>query len=330
VWQSLFTRDMRRYRTALYDRMTDIPTLITGESGTGKELVARAIALSRYVPFEARPQSFAADAAAGFFAVNLSALSPTLIESELFGHQRGAFTGAAQDRSGWLETCGRHGAVFLDEIGELDPAIQVKLLRLMQTRLFQRIGETTPRRFEGKVIAATNRDLAQEITAGRFREDLYYRICADWIATPTLREQLADAPDDLRNLLRIVAGRVAGAAEADRLANEVEQWVNAHLGPNYPWPGNMRELEQCVRNILIRGEYRPRHIGTNGTEELAQAVRQATLTAEELLQRYCALVHAQTGSYLETARRLGLDRRTVRTKVSARTRRQRPRGGARK
>ena len=300
------------------------------KSGTGKELVARAIALSRYVPFEARPQSFAADAAAGFFAVNLSALSPTLIESELFGHQRGAFTGAAQDRSGWLETCGRHGAVFLDEIGELDPAIQVKLLRLMQTRLFQRIGETTPRRFEGKVIAATNRDLAQEITAGRFREDLYYRICADWIATPTLREQLADAPDDLRNLLRIVAGRVAGAAEADRLANEVEQWVNAHLGPNYPWPGNMRELEQCVRNILIRGEYRPRHIGTNGTEELAQAVRQATLTAEELLQRYCALVHAQTGSYLETARRLGLDRRTVRTKVSARTRRQRPRGGARK
>jgi DNA-binding NtrC family response regulator len=167
-----------------------------------------------------------ARAAAAFFAVNLSALSPTLIESELFGHQRGAFTGAAQDRAGWLETCGRHGAVFLDEIGELDAAIQVKLLRVMQSRLFQRIGETTPRRFEGKVIAATNRDLAQEITAGRFREDLYYRICADLIATPTLREQLADAPEDLRNLLRIVAGRVAGAAEADRLANEVAQWVS--------------------------------------------------------------------------------------------------------
>ena len=234
MWQSIFTHDVRRYRAALYDRMADIPTLITGESGTGKELVARAIALSRYIPFEARTQSFAADAAAAFYAVNLSALSPTLIESELFGHRRGAFTGAAQDRAGWFETCGRHGAVFLDEIGELDAAIQVKLLRVLQTREFQRIGETTPRRFAGKVIAATNRDLAQEIAAGRFREDFYYRICADLIATPTLREQLADAPEDLRNLLRIVAGRVAGAAEADRLATRWSSGSARISGPTTP------------------------------------------------------------------------------------------------
>ena len=102
-----------------------------------------------------------------------------MIESELFGHRRGAFTGAVEDRSGWLETCGPHGAVFLDEIGELDAAIQVKLLRVLQSRTFQRIGETKPRRFEGKVIAATNRDLDEEIGAGRFRSDLYYRLCAD-------------------------------------------------------------------------------------------------------------------------------------------------------
>ena len=102
VWRSVFTHNVRRYRTVLYDRMDDIPTLITGESGTGKELVARAIALSRYVPFDARTHAFAADPGAGFWAVNLSALSPTLIESELFGHRRGAFTGAVLDRPGWL------------------------------------------------------------------------------------------------------------------------------------------------------------------------------------------------------------------------------------
>jgi hypothetical protein len=194
VWQSIFTHDPARYRRVLYNRMGDVPTLIFGESGSGKELVARAIALSRYIPFDARARGFVADWTDTVHAVNLSAVAPTLIESELFGHRRGAFTGAIADRSGWLETCGIHGSVFLDEIGELDLAIQVKLLRVLQTRTFQRIGEIKPRRFEGKVIAATNRDLDEEIDAARFRSDLYYRICADLIRTPTLREQLADAP----------------------------------------------------------------------------------------------------------------------------------------
>jgi transcriptional regulator with AAA-type ATPase domain len=319
VWQSIFTRDLGRYRRTLYDRMADVPTLITGESGSGKELVARAIALSRYIPFDGRAQVFAADYTEAMQAVNLSALTPTLIESELFGHRRGAFTGAGDDRSGWLETCGRYGSVFLDEIGELDEAIQVKLLRVLQTRAFQRIGETKPRRFDGKVIAATNRDLDAEIATGRFREDLYYRICADQVTTPTLREQLADAPGDLRTMILILARRIVGdeAEEAARLTAEVEGWVVDHLGADYPWPGNVRELEQCVRNVLIRGAYRPRRRGGDAADELAVSMRRGTLTAEQLVERYCALIYAQTGSYQETARRLGLDRRTVRAKIKS-------------
>ena len=185
VWQSIFTHDMRRYRRSLYRRMHDVTTLITGPSGTGKELVARAIGLSRYIPFDPDREAFVGTIAGSFHALNLSALSPTLIESELFGHRKGAFTGALEDRVGWLESCPPHGTVLLDEIGEVDAAIQVKLLRVLQTREFQRIGETTPRAFRGKLIAATNRDLETAMHAGRFREDLLmnFRLCMVLIGT---------------------------------------------------------------------------------------------------------------------------------------------------
>jgi transcriptional regulator with AAA-type ATPase domain len=320
VWRSIFTHDGPRYRRALVARMGDIPTLITGESGTGKELVARAIALSRWIPFDAKTQTFAGDHRA-LSAVSLSALSPTLIESELFGHRRGAFTGAVEDRAGFLETCGPLGALFLDEIGELDPGIQVKLLRVFQTRAFQRIGEARERTFTGKIIAATNRDLADEMRAGRFRADLYYRLAADVIRTPSLREQLADRPEDLRNLVLVLAKRIAGADEAETLATEVERVVVADLGVDYAWPGNIRELEQCVRSVLVRGAYRPAAVAPHPEREddaLFAAMRGAALTAEEVVRRYCALAYARFGSYQETARRLALDRRTVKAKVAAR------------
>jgi transcriptional regulator with PAS, ATPase and Fis domain len=318
AWQSIFTRDMRRYRRGLYQRMGDVATLITGPSGTGKELVARAIGLARYVPFDPERRVFAEDYAESFFALAPSALSPTLIESELFGHRRGAFTGAIQDRAGWLEVCPPLGTVFLDEIGELEPALQVKLLRVLQTRTFQRLGDTRDRRFEGKIVAATNRDLAHEIEAGRFREDFYYRICSDLIVTPSLDEQLRAAPGERRALVRFVAGRVAGPAEADSLAEESERWIDANLGESYRWPGNFRELEQCVRNVMIRGEYRPpRAANPSARQRVADDVLAGSLSAEELLRRYCTLVYAQTGSFQETGRRLGLDRRTVREKIDA-------------
>ena len=318
AWQSIFTHDMRRYRRVMYDRMGDITTLITGPSGTGKELVARAIGHSRYIPFDPRKKEFTEDFAGSFLPLNLSALSPTLIESELFGHRRGAFTGALEDRPGWLEVCPPLGTVFLDEIGELDPAIQVKLLRVLQTRTFQRLGDTATRVFRGKIIAATNRDLGREMATGGFREDFYYRLCSDIIRTPSLREQVSGAPKEMRSLLLFIAERVAGAGEAEAVAAEVHGWVDEHLGDDYAWPGNFRELEQCVRNVLIRREYRPPTADSSAPAgRLAEELQAGRLTAEELLRRYCALVYDRTRNYEETARRLGLDRRTVKSKVQA-------------
>jgi hypothetical protein len=323
TWQSIFTHDMRRYQRGLHRRMHEIPTLITGPSGTGKELVARAIGMARYVPFDGRRRVFQADLAGDFFALNLSALAPTVIESELFGHRKGAFTGAVQDRKGWLELCSDAGTVFVDEIGELDASVQVKLLRVLQSRRFQRVGETQDRAFAGKIVAATNRDLAVEMRAGRFREDFYYRLCADAIATPSLASQLRDAPADLPLFVRAAAERIVEPEEVDATVHEMVQWITTHLGADYPWPGNVRELEQCVRSLLVRGEYRPASRPASSPSLGAQMER-GELTAEELLDAYCAWVHGQAGTYVEAARRLGLDRRTV----QARARRSGERDGS--
>jgi transcriptional regulator with AAA-type ATPase domain len=316
IWQSIFTHDIRRYRRALYDKMGDLSTLVTGPSGTGKELVARAIGSCRYIPFHPRQGRFALDRSDTFYALNLSALAPTLIESELFGHRRGAFTGALADRKGWLSVCAELGTVFLDEIGDLDPSIQVKLLRVLQTREFQPLGETKSERFEGKIVAATHRDLGREMQAGRFREDLYYRLCSDLIATPSLREQLEDRPEDLDDLVRFIAPRIVGPEEAEEVTSEVIAWIEGNLGREYDWPGNVRELEQCVRNVVVRKEYRPTPKGREASSGLVD-LREAELTAEELIERYCFHLYERTGSYLETARRLGLDRRTVKSKILA-------------
>jgi DNA-binding NtrC family response regulator len=318
AWDSIFTHDTKRYARSVFRRMPQVTTLVTGPSGTGKELVARAIGLSQYIPFDPKTRTFVEEAHSTFHPLNLSALSPTLIESELFGHRRGSFTGAATDRAGWLETCTAAGTVFLDEIGDVDQAVQLKLLRVLETRCFQRLGETSDRRFEGKIIAATNRDLAAEMRAGRFRPDFYYRLCADLIETPSLADLLREAPQELGNMLRFIARKEAGDAEAESLAAETESFIERELGPDYEWPGNFRELEQCVRNVMVRGEYCPaRAIAVDGAGAVVRSIRNGELTAEELLNRYCQLVHARTRNWSETARRLGLDRRTVQRRVAA-------------
>ena len=319
IWQSIFTHDPGRYlRLGLHDHMARIPTLITGPSGTGKELVAKAVGLARFIPFDAEQGKFKSAFAGAFHALNLSALAPTLIESELFGHAEGAFTGAGKSREGWLEKCQEHETVFLDEIGELDPGIQVKLLRVLQERKFHRLGETTERDFRGKIIVATNRDLAEEMRTGRFRRDFYYRLCGDMITTPSLQEQLADCPEDLSNFIRFIVKRITND-EVDEVASQVEDWIRTQpsLGRHYPWPGNFRELEQCVWNVLIRKEYhpaRPSH-PDDPVQELGQAVVQGRLNADELERRYYSLLFAQTDSYQETARRLGRNWRTVKSKI---------------
>lgn len=331
VWQSIFTHDMRRYGRVLYHCMADYTTLVMGPSGTGKELVARAVGLSRYVPFDAERRAFQADFAESFFPISLSAMSPTLIESELFGHQRGAFTGAVSDRLGWLEVCPPHGTVFLDEIGELDPALQVKLLRVLQARTFSRLGETETRRFPGKIVAATNRNLDDEMHAGRFRQDLYYRLCSDIIHVPALQARLAADPGELHQLILHLAQRIIGA-EGPILAAEVEAWIAQHLGPDYGWPGNVRELEQCIRNVLIRKEYVPPRSPPLAPDDPWAAagaeLRAGRWTADQLLRWYCTLVYTRTGSYEAAARQLQLDRRTVKAKVDAELRARRERGAA--
>lgn len=315
VWESIFTHDMRRYARSTYARMREFVTLIVGPSGSGKELVARAIALSRYRPFDDNRLAFDEDPAGPFHPINITSLSPTLIESELFGHRRGAFTGALEDRRGWLEVCSPLGTVFLDEIGDLDPAIQVKLLRVIETRSFHPVGDVKGRSFQGKLMVATNRNLAQVIRRGGFREDLYYRLCSDQVVTPSLSEQLSANPAVLHDLVLFLAQRVAGA-DAEPLAAEVEKWIGEHLVPGYAWPGNYRELEQCVRNVLIRRNYQPA-VARDGEPGLWDDFHSGRLTADELLSRYCALVYKQAGSYEEAARRLGLDRRTVKSRVTA-------------
>ncbi|HEV7763420.1 MAG TPA: sigma 54-interacting transcriptional regulator [Thermoanaerobaculia bacterium] len=319
VWQSIFTHDMRRFRRSVYARMGDVPTLITGPTGTGKELVARAIGLSRYAPFDERRERFTGDPESTFVSLNPSALSPTLIESELFGHRKGAFTGAIADHEGFLESTGALGTVFLDEIGELDSSMQVKLLRVLQTRTFQRLGDTTPRRFEGKIVAATNRDLAAEIRAGRFREDFFYRLCADTVVTPGLHEQLAD-DDELTHLLRFISARVAGEQEAEELSAEVVKAIDRSPGRGYRWPGNFRELEQCVRSVMLRGSYEPSSNATTGDarRRIADNVVAGAFTADDLLRNYCTLLYAKTRNYSQVAEKLGVDRRTVRAKVDVR------------
>lgn len=320
VWESVFTRDMSRYARALFRHMEDVPTLILGPSGTGKELVARAIGVSRYVPFDPRTETFRTEAADGFFPLNIAALSPTLVESELFGHARGAFTGAAAAREGWLEASGSGGTVFIDEIGELDPAVQVKLLRVLQARTFQRVGETKPRAFRGKFVTATNRDLVAAMRQGRFRDDLYYRLCADVVRTPSLREQLADAPEDLTAIVKHVADRVVPQApeEAARLADDATAWIERRLGIAYAWPGNFRELEQCVRNVMVHGSYEPALGDREGeavygsAEELGRLVAEGRIGLRELTQRYASLAYARAGTYDAAGARIAVNWRTVR------------------
>ncbi|MBU0753727.1 MAG: sigma 54-interacting transcriptional regulator, partial [Planctomycetes bacterium] len=207
------------------------------------------------------------------------------------------------------------GTVFLDEIGEIDPAIQVKLLRVLEDRRFQRLGESKERHFEGKVIAATNQDLHLAMEKGRFREDFYYRLCSDIVTTPSLAERILDQKEELEHLVLILAGREAGE-DAGPLAEEVLTWIDREIGPHYTWPGNIRELAQCVRNILIRKAYHPTpRKALDPREALARAMKEGELSAEDLLRGYCSLIYSQTRSYEESSRRLGLDRRTVKAKI---------------
>jgi len=315
VWESIVTHNTRRYSKGLYAKMAEIPTLICGPSGTGKELVARAIGWSRYVPFDEKRKCYEGSFVGRFYPISLAALSSSVIESELFGHIRGAYTGATVDRTGFFEVAGPHGTVFLDEIGEVSLDIQVKLLRVLQTRMFQRMGDTGSRRFEGKIVAATNANLVTMMKDGRFREDLFYRLCADLVETPSLNTQIKDDPEALNNLLSFIAKRVVGPELGEELSKDVRDWIHRELPIDYTWPGNIRELEQCVRNILVRNRYTPVRAQDISTKDLADAVKNRKVQLNELVQRYCTEVYAESKGYEDAATRLGIDPRTLKSKI---------------
>lgn len=196
----------------------------------------------------------------------------------------------------------------------------MKLLRVLREREFQRVGDVQVRRFTGKLVAATNRDLALEMERGAFREDFYYRLCADQISTPSLYDQLCESPEGLVNFVRFIAGQLLVGMEdqAEILTTRVVAWIQDHLGPDYPWPGNIRELEQCVANIMIRGQYSPasridreKAERQSWVERFLADVEAGRLSIEELTDSYCRLALAKCGGFQAAAKRLGVDRRTV-------------------
>ena len=210
---------------------TDTTVLLEGESGTGKELLAKAI------------HFHSARARGPFIPVNCGAIPEQLLESELFGHRRGSFTGAVADRRGKFETAER-GTIFLDEIGELPATLQVKILRVLQEREVDKIGEPKPVRVDVRVIAATNRNLEQMIADGGFREDLYYRLAVVAIRVPPLRERADDIPLLVDAFLRRHSDRLG------RTRPTVHRDVYSALNL-YPWPGNIRELENVIERALV-------------------------------------------------------------------------------
>ncbi|MFZ0745331.1 MAG: sigma-54 dependent transcriptional regulator [Terracidiphilus sp.] len=228
---------------------SEATVLITGESGTGKEVVARAI------------HQRSVRGGGPFIAVNCGALPAELLEAELFGHVRGAFTGAVRDRVGRFELASR-GTLFLDEIGDLPPQLQVKLLRVLQERQYERVGESTSRTTDARIIAATNIDLRVALREGRLREDLYYRLCVVPIEVPPLRERREDIAQLTLNLLKRISGQL------QRVHRMSPQAMRALL--DYSWPGNVRELANAIEYAIavarmetILPEDLPDEIGQN-------------------------------------------------------------------
>jgi transcriptional regulator with AAA-type ATPase domain len=320
IWRAIFTHDLRRYVSSCHRRRLNISTLVLGETGTGKELVAEAIGLSAYVAFDPKDERFVAGPRDGFRAVHLAGLADALFEAELFGHERGAFTGAVKERKGLLSGLGPGGVVFLDELGELSWGRQVTLLRVLEARRFYRVGDDEEQEFTARVVAATNQDLAALIEADKFRLDLYERLAGLRIHTPTLREQLAAERGERRELVAFFAAQVGELDEVEALTDEVETFIEAGDLKWYPWPGNVRELRRCVESVYVEGLFVPleRRGGqaAGSEEDPARSIRALEMTEQEVLQRYGSMAFEATGGVLaETAKLLGVTRQTAATRL---------------
>jgi transcriptional regulator with AAA-type ATPase domain len=318
LWNTVFTHDIQWYERHLWNRLEDFSTLLLGETGTGKGTAAAAIGRAGFIPFDAARNRFVQSFTRSFVALNLSQFPETLIESELFGHKRGAFTGAVEAHEGVFARCSAHGSIFLDEIGEVSIPVQVKLLQVLQERTFSPVGSREKMRFRGRVIAATNRPLESLRAEKIFRDDFFYRLCSDVITVPPLRQRLRESPGELDALLASLLQRMAGGA-APELAGFVRERLVESVGAHYDWPGNVRELEQAVRRILITRRYEPQrgHV-RDESEDLARRMRGGTIDADELLASFCGMLHERFGTFEEVARRANLDARTVKRYLAQR------------
>jgi transcriptional regulator with GAF, ATPase, and Fis domain len=267
---------------------TNATVLITGESGTGKELIARCI--------HANSQR----AKKVFAPVNCAALAPALIESELFGHEKGAFTGAVGQHLGRFERA-HGGTLFLDEIGELDANLQAKLLRVLQDKTLERVGGTRQVTVDVRVISATNRNLKQSVAEGRFREDLYYRLNTFPIEVPPLR----DRPADVATLARFFLSRAARALGRPHLSLtlEAEQVILA-----YAWPGNVRELENTMERVAILCDDL---VEADDLPLTASGPTRPVLFRDIERQAIEDALQANGGNRTKTARQLGISLRTL-------------------
>lgn len=309
LWNNIFTCDIELYERFLWNRLEDFSTMLLGETGTGKGLAASAIGRSAYIPFNRGKNSFAESFSRNFISINLSQFPEQLIESELFGHKKGAFTGAVDSHAGVFSRCSPHGAIFLDEIGDVSVPVQIKLLQVLQERSFTPVGSRTGERFKGRVIAATNKSLDKLRQDEDMRDDFYYRLCSDVIHVPSLRQRLAENSGEIDMLLVHIVGRILGH-ESEELVEKVAAHIKENQPQAYHWPGNIRELEQCVRRILISNSYEWQRASAGG-DKLEELFAGANLNAQQLLSRYCQVLYRQHQTYEAVGRLTGLDRRTV-------------------
>ena len=316
LWYNVFTQNIELYENCLWNRMEDFSTLLLGETGTGKGTAAKAIGRSGFIPFDEKTNAFAQSFTRAFSSLNLSQYPETLLESELFGHKKGAFTGAVDDYQGVFDRCSPYGSILLDEIGEIPEHVQIKLLRVLQERSFTPVGGHATARFNGRVIAATNRP-KKDILEGRvFRDDFYYRLCSDIIEVPALARRIRERPAELGDLLAFTLRKLIGTDDP-ALADKIARTIDRQLGKDYHWPGNVRELEQCVRSILLRREYRGKGVEKNQdlAQQLIRGIESCDISVSSLVSGYCALLYRESGTYEEVARKTGLDRRTIKKHV---------------
>lgn len=317
LWNNIFTSDVDYYDRYLWNRMEDFSTILLGETGTGKGMAAAAIGRSGYIPFDDKLGCFADSFARTFIPINLSQFPEQLIESELFGHKKGAFTGAVEQHKGVFSRCSPHGAIFLDEIGDVSVPVQIKLLHILQERNFTPVGSHKSEKFSGRVIAATNKSLTELRQQGKFRDDFYYRLCSDTIEIPPLHQRLEENPGELREILERTLQKILGVESPD-CTEEIETLIRAQQPAGYQWPGNIRELEQCARQMLLKRQYVWQDaVETDQLQKDAGLdFSESRLTAQQLLTSYCSYLYKKLGTMEKVATQTRLDRRTVKKYLS--------------